>query len=80
MNNLTIHIDYGRACTLAEKIQKAIPEGIDTYLFLTAIAILIEAHSYDPTGIDQQIEFLQKLSHELCFQQHLNNASEIGHA
>lgn len=75
-----IHIDYMQACNLADTIQNVIPLGTDTNLFLSAIAILIEAHSTEPKGIDQQVEFIQKLAHELFFQQHLNDAHEVGHA
>lgn len=75
-----IEIDYLEACEIVDRIQNALPDDLDTNLFLTAVAILIEAHSYDPRGIDQQIEFINKLSHELFFQQHLNQAPEVGHA
>lgn len=80
MTKPVIEIDYVQACHIVELIQETIPEGLDTYLFLTAIAILIEAHSSEPLGIDQQIEFLQKMAHELYFQHHLSQAQQVGHA
>lgn len=79
-NQPVIHIDFGQACNLADQLQSAIPLGTETNLFLAAIAILIEAHAQEPKGIDQQVEFIKTISHELFFQQHLNDAHEIGHA
>ena len=75
-----IEINFSAACMLADKIQSIIPLNTDTNLFLAAIAILVEAHSTEPKGIDQQVEFISKISHELFFQQHLNDAHEVGHA
>lgn len=76
----SIYIDYAKACALVEQLQDVIPEGMDVHLFLSAVAILIEAHSYDPSGINHQVEFIQKMAHELYFQHHLSNAQQVGHA